>query len=379
MEKSPTVMLLDGDYSHAIQIATELKQDLQLNILGIGSKKTSPIFRSKYCDIKDIATFNSIDKYAEELIKLIQKHNPDMVVPVGYRSVVALDKIKEEDSTNTKVCLPPTRSLHIALNKRKTLNLAKQIGIPIPFDFSEEDILTSKNLISSLPYPIFLKAAKEAGKNITALVKSKDEFWEKYKKLKDESGGDEILVQEYIDGNPYTYGCGVLFLGGEPVEIYCHEELLSVPRTGGSGTKLRLYENEELKRMSLALLSELNWNGIALVEFKKRRDGTFVLMEINPKFWASYPLASKYGYRFASHMVSESLNIEFTHHNEKNRKGMMIFPIREFSYVLKNKKDESIIKSMLTMLWPPAKIDINIIDLKAWLPEKVLPSKLKGD
>ena len=52
------------------------------------------------------------------------------------------------------------------------------------------------------------------------------------------------------------------------MEIYCHEELISVPRSGGSGTKVRCIPRR-IKRMSIALLSKLNWNGIALVEFKK--------------------------------------------------------------------------------------------------------------
>lgn len=377
--KKPTVMLLDGDYLHTLQIAAELKQDLDIRILGIGSKKTSAIFRSRYCDIQDKAIYNNIDEYAEALIKLIRKHHPDIVVPVGYRSVMALDRIRDEVYCDTKMCLPPTRSLDIALNKKKTLNVAEQIGIGVPFDFSEKLLgCEDSDIISTFPYPVFLKASREAGKNITSIVKSKEEFWTKYKELKNESGGDDILVQEFIDGDNHTYGCGVLFLKGEPIEVYCHEELISVPRSGGSGTKVRLYENEELKRMSIALLSELNWNGIALVEFKKRKDGSLVLMEINPKFWASYSLASKNGYHFASLMVSGVLNIPYTRGHIR-KKGIMIFPIREFSYVVKNRENESLIKSMLSMLWPPPKIDVNIRDLKAWIPDKLLHSKSKDD
>ena len=366
MEKKHVIMLLDGDYSHTLQIAAELKQDLDVAILGIGTRETSAIFRSRYCDIRDKVVYNNINEYAEGLIKLIKKHTPDMVVPVGYRSVAALSMIRKVVVNYTRFCLPPSESLEIALNKRKTLDLAKQIGIEIPLDFSNEVLSNGDDVISHLPYPVFLKASREAGKNITSVVKSKGEFWEKYKKLKDESEGDEILVQEFIDGDTHTYDCGLLFLQGEPVEIYCHEELISVPRSGGSGTKVRLYSNEELERMSIALLSKLNWNGIALVEFKKRRDGSFVLMEINPKFWASYPLASKYGYRFASLMVSSILDIPRTRIPVR-KKGMMVFPIRELSYVLKNKNNESLVKSILSMLWPPSKMDINIWDLKAWL------------
>ena len=373
MEKKPTVMLLDASYSHALQIAAELKQDLDVSILGIGSTETDALFRSKYCDDKDIAHYNNVEEYAGELIRLIRKHLPDMVIPVGYRSVKALGMIRDEASTITKICLPPSESLDIALDKKSVLKLAKQLGIEIPVDYSEKFTFHSIDDIAPvLPYPVFLKASQEAGKNITGLVKSKSEFIDVYRKVKEESNEDTILIQEFVDGNPYTYGCGVLFINNTPVEIYCHEELKSVPRTGGSATKIRLYNSEELKMQSITLLSKLNWNGIALVEFKKRKDGTFVLMEVNPKFWASYSLASKNGYRFASLMVSETLGIPHQRTHIKRKKGTMVFPIREISYVLKNRETESLAKSVISMLWPPAKMDVNITDLKAWIPVQKL-------
>ncbi|HHY80201.1 MAG TPA: hypothetical protein GX516_07650, partial [Thermoanaerobacter sp.] len=107
------------------------------------------------------------------------------------------------------------------------------------------------------------------------------------------------------------------------------------------------------------------------------RDGSFVLMEINPKFWASYPLASKYGYRFASLMVSSILDIPRTRVLVR-KKGMMVFPIRELSYELNNKNNESLVKSILSMLWPPSKMDINVRDLKAWIHCASLRSKIKN-
>jgi len=165
MEKKPTVMLLDASYSHALQIAAELKQDLDVSILGIGSTETDALFRSKYCDDKDIAHYNNVEEYAGELIRLIRKHLPDMVIPVGYRSVKALGMIRDEASTITKICLPPSESLDIALDKKSVLKLAKQLGIEIPVDYSEKFTFHSIDDIAPvLPYPVFLKASQEAGK-----------------------------------------------------------------------------------------------------------------------------------------------------------------------------------------------------------------------
>lgn len=46
------------------------------------------------------------------------------------------------------------------------------------------------------------------------------------------------------------------------------------------------------------LLKHFNWNGVAMVEFKRTPEGKFVLMEINPRLWGSLQLAIDSGRDF---------------------------------------------------------------------------------
>jgi predicted ATP-grasp superfamily ATP-dependent carboligase len=51
--------------------------------------------------------------------------------------------------------------------------------------------------------------------------------------------------------------------------------------------------------MSLQLLAELKWQGVAMVEWKiDPRTGTAMLMEINPRFWGSLELSVRSGVDF---------------------------------------------------------------------------------
>jgi predicted ATP-grasp superfamily ATP-dependent carboligase len=133
---------------------------------------------------------------------------------------------------------------------------------------------------------------------------------------------------------------------------------------GGTGTIVELEEHTEILEKTERLLSKLNWEGIALVEFKLA-DGEPVLMEINPKFWASYPLASKNGYRFASQIISDTMDISIKQ-PARNLDATMVFPTRELYFVLKNKENESVIDSVGSMIAFGSQVDFNIEDFQAW-------------
>ena len=246
------------------------------------------------------------------------------------------------------------------------MRTAKQIGIGTPTDFTDyihdvDQNGRAERALRELELPVFLKASREAGRNIISKVDSYEEFWSKYDHLRRETIDGLVLVQEYIDGDPATFGYGFLFLDGKAVLAFGHEEIRSVPRLGGSGTRLRVFENEELKQASEKLLRELGYEGVALVEYKKRSDGSFVVMEVNPKFWASYSLASKCNYHFAAKLVGTCLDIPVKTYDKRNR-CEMVFPLREAIYCAKNwgNDGELLVKSAAAMLWPPARWDMSM-------------------
>ncbi len=381
----PLIMLLDGNYHHSLRIAEELRKCLDIDLVGIGSKPTSCLLRSDYCSVKDIASKLHIDDYAEELLALIRKHSPDFVLPVGAKSVIALDLIRSEMS-DSMFLLPSSDVLHTCLDKSSVLRTAKQVGICTPKDYTDYINDVDRNgrtesALKKLEFPIFLKASREADPKVREKIDRFDRFWSIYDKLKQQTVDGNLLVQEYIDGDSATFGYGFLFLGGKSVLAFGHEELRSVPRSGGSGTRLRVFKNEKLKLASEKLLRELRYEGVALVEYKKRSDGSFVLMEVNPKFWASYSLASKCNYHFAAKLVGTCLDIPVKTYELQSR-GEMVFPLREAWYCAKNwgNDGELFVKSMAAMLWPPVRWDMSMKEI--WwsrLPLSYMSSELFHD
>ncbi|MFB6087508.1 MAG: hypothetical protein ABEJ85_03215, partial [Haloarculaceae archaeon] len=331
-------------------------------------------FFSRYCDERLV--LSRAEGYADALRAAVERRRPDVVLPVGFQSVAALDQVRGELPPDVTTVLPPPASLERATDREKTLSVARDLGIEVPTDYTERVDAADgpegrRDDLDELPFPLFLKARRETGRALSARVESPERFWTAYDALR--SSGEELIVQECVSGDGRTYGCGLLFLDGEPRLRFGHVELRSVPRRGGSGTRLRTTDDAELVSQSVELLGALDWHGVALVEYRREGD-SFVLMEINPKFWASYALASQSGHRFASTLVAEALGLPApagppatTTPTER------VFPLREFAYCLRSYERESLLEAASAMLWPPARPALNPEDAGAWL---VPPSDL---
>ncbi|MFP8951986.1 ATP-dependent carboxylate-amine ligase [Natrialbaceae archaeon A-arb3/5] len=378
----PRVLLLDGDYDTSLVIARELSEDLGATIVGTGTTQYSRLLRSAHCDYTAVVPPPTDEAHPGTLRSLIRTYRPDIVLPVGYESTASVDSIRDDIPSTVSLCLPTSDSFRTAVDKAATLSHGRRIGLETPTDYSglasDLDADGRPPVGDLLPFPVFLKARRENGQAATAPVEDPDVFWSTYDRIAASAPEGDVLVQEYVDGSDSTYGCGVLCLDNE-VELVCtHEERRSVPRHGGSGTHLRLSRESDLERQATRLLSEIDWHGVALVEFKRRRDGTLVLMEINPKFWASYALASGFDYRFASTLVGAELGLEVERPiGEPKARGEMVFPLRELKFQLENRDEASVSELVRMVCSPGAAWDVDRRDLGAWLtPPATLVRKL---
>ncbi|MFC4437931.1 MULTISPECIES: ATP-grasp domain-containing protein [Natrialbaceae] len=375
MRTGPRVLLLDGDYPTALVIAQELSEDLGVTIVGAGTMRYSRLLRSNYCDVAVTIPSTDDPGYLEALRAVIRAHRPQFVLPVGYESAAVLESVRDDLPSFASVRLPDPDAFEVAADKAATMERAAALGIDVPTDYSrlvEEVDARGRptGSLETLAFPVFLKARREAGggRETTARVADPDRFWEVYDRLEAVAPTGDVLVQECITGPSPTYACGLFVRNGEIELRVAHEELRSVPRRGGSGTHLRLCRDPELEAAAAELLRELGWHGVALVEFKRRASGELVLMEINPKFWASYALASAHGYRFASTMVATALGLEDRLPARSPRPdGEMVFPLRELYYYACNREEERLLECLRAIAKPGVSWDVDRSDLGAWL------------
>ena len=118
--------------------------------------------------------------------------------------------------------------------------------------------------------------------------------------------GGGALLQEYIEGRGEAI---FLLMDGEYTRaVFAHRRLREKPPAGGvSVLRESIAPDPVLLDGSERLLAALDWRGVAMVEFRRGRDGRAVLMEINPRLWGSLQLATDAGVDFTAMLIRQHL------------------------------------------------------------------------
>jgi predicted ATP-grasp superfamily ATP-dependent carboligase len=245
----------------------------------------------------------------EETLDLVSRHHADFS-RLTYLPFVTHEKFQ------------------MARRKDKMLQLAQELGIPIPRTWYVKDVSELDRLKDRLPYPVVIKPRIGSGAVGVSYPRNPVELAEQY--LSIHARFPFPLVQELIP--PEGQGYGASFLLDERGEVkagFVHKRLREYPLTGGASTLRQSVQRDDIREMALSLLKSLDWFGVAMVEFKlDPRDGIPKLMEINPRFWGSLALAIESGvnFPFLIYRMSRGEDVEPVEEYEVGKKCRWLLP-----------------------------------------------------
>ncbi len=296
-----------------------------------------------------------------------------VIIPVGINTLIELSRRRDEVSSFADALLPPYESILLANDKARLIPFAKELGIPVPETTFIGENETVNELAERIPYPTVIKLARGEMFGLSpderyAIVKTKDEFLEKYPRFA--AYGEAVLVQQYITGD----GCGVSAVFGknsEPLEIFCHRRIREYPSSGGPSCFCESANLPDLAKHAINLLRALKWEGVAMVEFKGNEKDGFYLMEINPRFWGSSALAPNSGcniayamYRGARGEVSEPFESFTPNYKVGHKMRFILQDILAFpSYLKRSDKKLSFALSFFAGLLNP-RISDGVLDIR---------------
>lgn len=168
---------------------------------------------------------------------------------------------------------------------------AAEKGIPCPKTLQSQAKEMNKRTTSGFVFPIIIKPsitlsfAKKMGEK-AYILNTQGEYEEFLEKLKKCEVDEMLIIQEYIPGDVDALYTITSFADrNHIIKGYSigHKIRQSPPLTGGilSG---HVKHVEEILRLSEIFIRESEFYGISNIEFKKdSRDGSYKLMEINPR------------------------------------------------------------------------------------------------
>ncbi len=249
--------------------------------------------------------------YADAVERLLGGTGAEVLLPISEASLLAL--LPRAEQLGVALPVPALAAFERIRDKALVLEVARRLGIGIP---RQRVATTAADAPSpgELTFPVVLKPARSVidggngGSRVkSAVVQATDAaaYVAAIRSLP--AGAYPLLIQERIVGP----GAGVFLLlwQGEPLAAFGHRRLREKPPGGGvSVYRESTPVDERILDLSLQLLREFDWRGVAMVEFKiDERTGRPYLMEINGRFWGSLQLAIDAGVDFPALLLAAAL------------------------------------------------------------------------
>ena len=238
-------------------------------------------------------------RFIESLTSAIRERGFDTLFPVQDGALAAIAQNYDVLTSLLRVACPPPQVLDRVLNKERTLEIAQQCGIPVPLSFRASSVAELDAISGLLTFPMVMKPSARRGE-----TSFKARYLHTLPELRTalaENRFGEMLLQNYCPGA--GVGIEMLLHDGQPLAVFQHRRLKEEPATGGVAVMaIAEQPDPDLVKASLALLCALEWEGVAMVEFRKdAATGAFALLEVNGRYWGTSSLPILAGMEFPAY------------------------------------------------------------------------------
>jgi predicted ATP-grasp superfamily ATP-dependent carboligase len=293
------VLVLDGNENQAVACVRSLA--CAGHVVSVGSDSSwSKAGWSRFCrrSFQYMSPQEDAVAFVEDIAEEVRREAGTLVLPMTERTTLPLSTEREKIfAAGGRLSLPPHETVLRAFDKQQTTRLAESLSIAVPQTALIVEREQAREFAASSSYPLVLKArtseeiaddGKVQATGAPSYARDARELLAGYDELRWRCSS--VLAQEFIEGAGAGYFA--LMRDGELRAEFAHRRIRDVRPTGsGSAVRESVAPNAQLREAALAILRELRWHGVAMVEFRVRPDGTPVFLEVNGRFWNSLPLA----------------------------------------------------------------------------------------
>ncbi|MFC4550103.1 MULTISPECIES: carboxylate--amine ligase [Halorussus] len=265
----------------------------------------APEFASRFCDETAVlpSPHDDLLAYKDALVGLTARPDVKTVIPIREEDAYVFAKYREAFEEHASLVTPDLETLERVHDRKQLFEAADRAGAPIPEtrllsgvdDWTPELIIKSRyNLLTDEWGGSGSPRRAEEVKTVKHLEPGETPDLDAVR----EEMKHEPIVQEFVpkDGE---YMFGGIYDHGEPLATFQHRQIRGNSYTGGGGVYREAMYDPELEQVARDLLSELDWHGLACIEYMRDAEtGEYKLTEINPRMWQSLPAAVRAGADF---------------------------------------------------------------------------------
>ena len=295
---APTVIIVGAEARKLVTIARSLHR-VGVRCL-IAVPRGQPLRVSSRAFAGAVRLRGDLAESAAMLARLARTEGTRWVVPTSDSSIQIVCAAYAELSRFCAIGCPPPAIVQRVLDKAITLEIAERCGVPVPTSVTISRAADLGPALARMRFPVIAKPADKSRKTPhefkTRTFTSADELRAVF--ATQSRFGEGLLFQSYHQGQ--GVGIELLISKGKVIASFQHRRLSENPPSGGVAVVAVSEEvDPKLFDYSTRLLHALEWDGVAMVEFRHDADtGDTALMEVNGRFWGSLPLNTAAGVDF---------------------------------------------------------------------------------
>ena len=284
------ILILDAEHKQSLAAARSLgraglRVALGESLVQYRARPPLPAFCSRYCARTLVLPSYADDPagYAAGVIEFVRANPTAVILPAGDATCVTLMPFRQQFADlGTVLALPPDPALEIALDKDRTLEIARELGIAYPSSVHIGGIEDVAVAIAEFGFPFVLKPTVSwTGKDraLPVEVIDKPEATETAGRFLADGA---VLAQQWVPGR--REGVTLFIADGEVAASCGHVEYRTTPLLGGvSVLRESAKTAPDIYDAAVRLATAIGIEGLCEVEFRRDAAGRPLLMEVNPR------------------------------------------------------------------------------------------------
>lgn len=225
-------------------------------------------------------------EFAAACFEAARRLQVDLLVPLIVESeFLPLDDARARfESIGCRIVLPAREIVLRTGDKLEFAKFLSQIGVPGP---ATQPYSPNAQIER---YPVYLKPRRGSGSVGTSRVESAHSLHEAAR------GRSDLIVQEALEGVEFTVDC----FAAAPGRVVAAVPRERIAIKAGVSVKGRTYHHPRIERIVSTVVEKSGLVGPANVQGFLRDDGSFSIVEMNPRFSGTLALTTAAGINFAS-------------------------------------------------------------------------------
>lgn len=262
-----------------------------------------------------VADLREEEATVETLLQIGRQYELDgwVLFPTREETVAALSRYRDRLRQHFRVPTPPWDVVKWAWDKRRTYELAAELGIPVPRSWVLKSPDELDRVDGEPPFAI-KPAIKErflyATKCKAWRADTRAELEILFRRAAELIGPSEVIVQELIPGSggaQFAY-CAFFKDGNAPASMVVRRLRQHPMEFGRASTYVETAAHPSITETSLRFLRAIDYYGLVELEYKHdERDGTTKLLDVNARTWGYHSLGQRAGVDFPYLLYADQL------------------------------------------------------------------------